>query len=98
MLSDWVITSVAVTILFFGIPLLFLGSALMSRIRTAWTSKFLWQSVQCPEKKTVEQVGFLEKADSLRNLKTLDAVYCTAFGDPTAVTCDKACLKDQFRR
>lgn len=92
--SEWIFPIVAVPFYLIVIPLLFIAVTLMSRLRKAWTARVIWRGVRCPTKKTAVRVGFLEKVDSLRNLKKVDTIYCTAFSDPSRVTCGKECLRD----
>jgi hypothetical protein len=91
--SEWIFTAVGLTFVFIGIPLVFLGVALFSRLRRGWTAKVIWRSLRCPSRLTAAQVGFLEKEDFLRDLKTVDAIYCSVLADPRRVDCGKECLR-----
>lgn len=92
MSSETIMTAVGLAFVFWGIPLLFIGAALFMRLRTGWTAKVIWRSLHCPVRQTAGQVGFLEKDDFLRNIKTVDAVYCSVLSDPCNVNCGKECL------
>jgi hypothetical protein len=93
MSSEWIFTAIGLTFVFIGIPLVFLSVTLFNRLRTGWKAQVLWRSLRCPVKLTAVQVGFLETQDFLRNLKTVDAIYCSAFRDPCQLECGKECLQ-----
>lgn len=91
--SEWMFTAVGLTFAFIGIPLVFLGVALLKRLRTAVTAKVIWRSLRCPVRLQAAQVGFLEQEDSLRNVRRVDAIYCSVLTDPRKVNCGKQCLQ-----
>jgi hypothetical protein len=81
----------------FGAVMLVVGGSFLVTILwlAAWRQTIVWQSMWCPSsgrpfKKLFVVVAFL--TDSFPRRRYRDVLCCSAFADPSRVSCDKRCL------